>query len=80
MLERIFRLSEHGTNVRTEIMAGLTIFLTMATVVFVKLDILSAAGMPRDAVFVATCVAAAIGPAVMGLYVNARIALAPGSC
>ena len=78
MLERFFGLSEHGTTVRTEIMAGVTTFLTMAYIIFVNPDILSVSGMPRDAVFVATCVAAAIGSAIMGLYANYPIALAPG--
>lgn len=78
MLERYFQLSAHGTTVRTELLAGLTTFLTMAYIIFVNPDILSAAGMPRDAVFVATCLAAALGSLVMGLYANYPIALAPG--
>lgn len=77
MLERFFQLQAHGTTVRTEVLAGLTTFLTMAYIVFVNPDILSAAGMPRDAVFVATCLAAAIGTAIMGLYANYPVALAP---
>ncbi len=78
MLERTFQLSSHGTTVRTELLAGLTTFLTMAYIIFVNPDILSAAGMPKDAVFVATCLAAALGSAIMGLYANYPIALAPG--
>ena len=78
MLERYFQLSAHGTSVRTEVMAGVTTFLTMAYIIFVNPDILSAAGMPKDAVFVATCLAAALGSAIMGLYANYPIALAPG--
>src|SRR5436190_1771422 len=78
MLEKLFRLAEHGTNVRTECIAGLTAFLAMAYIVFVNPEILAAAGMPRDAVFVATCLAAALGSAVMGLYANYPIAMAPG--
>ena len=78
MLERYFQLSAHGTTVKTELLAGLTTFLTMAYIIFVNPDILSAAGMPKDAVFVATCLAAALGSAVMGLYANYPIALAPG--
>ena len=78
MLERFFKLSAHGTNVRTEVMAGVTTFLTMAYIIFVNPEILSAAGMPKDAVFVATCVAAAVGSGIMGLYANYPIALAPG--
>lgn len=77
MLERLFGLSAHGTNVRTEVMAGATTFLTMAYIIFVNPDILAAAGMPKDAVFVATCLAAALGSAIMGLYANYPIALAP---
>jgi AGZA family xanthine/uracil permease-like MFS transporter len=77
-LERFFRLKEHGTNVRTELLAGLTTFLTMAYIIFVNPSILGDAGMPKDAVFVATCLAAAIGSLVMGLYANWPIALAPG--
>lgn len=78
MLERYFQLSAHGTTVKTELLAGLTTFLTMAYIIFVNPDILSAAGMPKDSVFVATCLAAAIGSAIMGLYANYPIALAPG--
>lgn len=59
-------------------MAGVTTFLTMAYIIFVNPDILSASGMPKDAVFVATCLAAALGSAIMGLYANYPIALAPG--
>jgi len=78
MLERTFDLKAHGTDVKTEVMAGFTTFLTMAYIIFVNPDILSAAGMPKDAVFVATCIAAALGSAIMGLYANYPIALAPG--
>jgi len=77
-LARYFKLAEHGTSVRTELLAGLTTFLTMAYILAVNPDILAAAGMPRDSVFVATCLAAALGSAVMGLYANYPIALAPG--
>jgi AGZA family xanthine/uracil permease-like MFS transporter len=78
MLERYFQLSAHGTTVKTELLAGLTTFLTMAYIIFVNPDILSAAGMPKGSVFVATCLAAALGSAIMGLYANYPIALAPG--
>lgn len=78
LLERTFRLSEHGTTVRTEILAGLTTFLTMAYIVFVNPSILAEAGMPKGAVFVATCLVAALGSAVMALFANYPIALAPG--
>lgn len=78
MLERTFQLSAHGTNVKTELLAGLSTFLTMAYIIFVNPDILSAAGMPKGAVFVATCLAAALGSAIMGFYANYPIAMAPG--
>ena len=78
MLESYFRLKDHGTNVRTEVVAGLTTFLTMAYIVFVNPMILGDAGMDKGAVFVATCVASAIGTLVMGLYANYPLALAPG--
>ncbi|MDX1433937.1 MAG: NCS2 family permease [Gammaproteobacteria bacterium] len=78
MLERLFDLSGHGTDLRTELLAGITTFLTMAYIAFVNPAILSAAGMDFGAVFVATCVAAALGTLIMGLYANYPIALAPG--
>ncbi len=77
-LERFFKLSEHGSNVRTELLAGLTTFLTMAYIVFVNPAILGDAGMPKESVFVATCLVAALGTLVMALYANYPIALAPG--
>ncbi len=78
MLERIFKLSENKTNARTEIVAGLTTFLTMAYIIFVNPSILGAAKMPFGAVFAATCVAAAIGCFLMAFLANYPIALAPG--
>lgn len=78
MLDGFFRLKAHGTTVRTELLAGLTTFLTMAYIVLVNPEILAAAGMPREAVFAATCLAAALGCAIMGLYANYPIAMAPG--
>ncbi|MEE7502087.1 NCS2 family permease [Methylobacterium mesophilicum] len=77
-LERTFRLAEHGTTVRTELLAGLTTFLTMAYIVFINPSILGDAGMPRGAVFVATCLVAALGSLIMALWANYPIALAPG--
>ena len=77
-LEKTFKLQEHGTTVRTEILAGLTTFLTMAYIIFVNPSILGDAGMPKGAVFVATCLIAALGTAIMALYANYPIALAPG--
>ena len=78
MLERLFKLSENRTNVRTEIIAGITTFLTMAYIIFVNPAILSATGMDQGAVFVATCLAAAIGCFIMGFIANYPIAQAPG--
>ncbi|WP_043308978.1 NCS2 family permease [Pseudomonas sp. ML96] len=78
MLEKLFQLKAHNTNVRTEILAGITTFLTMAYILFVNPAILGETGMDKGAVFVATCLAAAIGSAVMGLIANYPIALAPG--
>jgi AGZA family xanthine/uracil permease-like MFS transporter len=78
VIERYFQLKDHGTDVRTELLAGLTTFLTMAYIIFVNPQILGDAGMPKDAVFVATCLAAAIGSMIMGLYANYPIAMAPG--
>lgn len=78
MFERLFKLSEHGTTVRTELIAGVTTFLTMSYIIFVNPDILSTTGMDRNAIFVATCLAAALGSMVMGLVANWPIGLAPG--
>ena len=78
VLDRVFDLSNSGSNVRTELVAGLTTFLTMVYIVFVNPQILGNAGMDKGAVFVATCIAAAVSTAVMALYANYPIALAPG--
>lgn len=78
MLEQFFKLCENGTTARTEALAGLTTFLTMAYIIFVNPAILANAGMDRRAVFMATCLAAAAGSILMGLYANYPIALAPG--
>src|SRR3954451_1866841 len=77
-LDRYFGLTENGTDVRTEFIAGITTFLTMVYIVFVNPQILGNAGMDRGAVFVATCIAAAVSSLVMALYANYPIALAPG--
>ncbi|MGB9886527.1 MAG: NCS2 family permease [Moorellales bacterium] len=76
--ERWFRLSENGTDVRTEVLAGLTTFVTMAYIILVNPLILKDAGMDQAAVFVATILATAISTAFMGLYANYPFALAPG--
>src|ERR1051325_1967343 len=77
-LDRYFGLKKNGTDVRTEFIAGLTTFLTMVYIVFVNPAILSKTGMDSGAVFVATCIAAAVSTLVMALYANYPIALAPG--
>ena len=76
--ERLFALKANGTSVRSEILAGVTTFLTMAYIIFVNPSILAQAGMDFGAVFVATCIAAAAGSLIMGLYANYPVALAPG--
>lgn len=78
ILERFFKLSEHNTNVKQELMAGATTFLTMAYVIFVNPSILSIAGMDKGALITVTCLAAAIGTALTGLWVNVPFAMAPG--
>ncbi|MEE4278335.1 MAG: NCS2 family permease [Halieaceae bacterium] len=77
-IDRFFGLSAQGSSIRQEVMAGVTTFLAMAYITVVNPSILSAAGMDFGAVFVATCLAAAIGTAVMGLYANYPVAQAPG--
>ncbi len=78
MLESLFKLREHGTNARTEILAGLTTFLTMSYIIFVNPDILGTTGMDKGAVFVATCLAAALGCLIMAFLANWPIGMAPG--
>ncbi|MEQ9861100.1 NCS2 family permease [Pectobacterium cacticida] len=77
LLERVFKLKQHGTTVRTETIAGFTTFLTMVYIVFVNPQILGAAGMDTKAVFVTTCLIAAFGSILMGLLANLPVALAP---
>lgn len=76
LLERVFKLREHGTTVRTEAIAGFTTFLTMVYIVFVNPQILGVAGMDTSAVFVTTCLIAAFGSILMGLFANLPVALA----
>ncbi|MBB1270164.1 NCS2 family permease [Shewanella sp. SR44-3] len=78
MLEKLFKLKQHQTSLKQEAVAGLTTFLTMAYIIFVNPMMLADAGMDHGAVFVATCLAAAIGCFVMGFLANYPIALAPG--
>ena len=78
MLERIFRLNENNTTVRTEVIAGITTFMTMAYILAVNPNILSAAGMDATAVLIATCLASFVGTICMALLANYPFALAPG--
>jgi AGZA family xanthine/uracil permease-like MFS transporter len=77
-LERLFKLSENDTSIRTELAAGLTTFLTMAYIIFVNPQILSEAGVPFSGALFATCLSAAVGSLMMGLLANYPFALAPG--
>ena len=77
-IQRYFQLKEHRTDVRTEVLAGATTFLSMAYITVVNPAILSDAGMDFGAVFVATCLAAAVGSLIMGVWANYPIAQAPG--
>ena len=77
-LQSLFKLGEHGTDVRTEVMAGVTTFLTMSYIIFVNPSILSTTGMDHNAVFIATCLAAALGTFIMAFVANWPVGLAPG--
>lgn len=77
-MERLFKLRENGTKVSTEVIAGLTTFFAMAYIIAVNPNVLTAAGMPWGAVFLATIIAAIIGTLVMGFFANVPYALAPG--
>lgn len=78
MLERLFKLKALNTTVKTEVLAGLTTYMTMAYIIFVNPSMLAQAGMDQGAVFVATCLAAAVGCFIMGFWANLPVALAPG--
>ncbi|MDO5540041.1 MAG: NCS2 family permease [Eubacteriales bacterium] len=78
MLEKFFKLKENHTNVKTEIIAGITTFMTMAYILAVNPNILSAAGMDRGAVFTATAISSFLGTLLMALFANYPFALAPG--
>ena len=77
-IEKYFGINGENTTIKTEILAGVTTFLTMAYIIFVNPNVLADAGMDKGAVFVATCLAAAIGCFIMGLYARLPVALAPG--
>lgn len=78
MLEHLFRLSENATDVRTEIVAGVTTFMTLSYILFVQPTVLSACGMDFQSVLAATCIAGALATFLMGAWANYPIALAPG--
>ncbi|WP_159990476.1 NCS2 family permease [Pelistega ratti] len=78
MLEPLFKLRENGTDIRTEVLAGLTTFLTMAYIIFVNPKILETTGMDTGSIFVATCLAAAVGSFIMAFVANWPIGMAPG--
>ncbi|MFC3901564.1 putative MFS transporter, AGZA family, xanthine/uracil permease [Acinetobacter marinus] len=78
LLDRLFHIKQLNTSVRTEVLAGFTTFLAMCYIIIVNPSILAMTGMDQGAVFVATCLAAALGCMVMGLVANYPIALAPG--
>lgn len=78
MLEKLFKMKENGTNIKTEVIAGITTFMTMAYILAVNPTILSASGMDKNAVLLATAIAAFIGTLVMALLANYPFALAPG--
>ncbi|EHR40129.1 NCS2 family permease [Alishewanella jeotgali] len=78
MFEQLFKISARHSSVRKELLAGLTTFMAMSYVLFVNPSLLAQAGMDHGAVFVATCLAAALGCVLMGLLANLPIALAPG--
>ena len=78
MLEKFFKLKENGTDAKTEILAGITTFMTMAYILAVNPSILAAAGMDQGAVFTATALAALIGTLLMAVCANYPFALAPG--
>jgi AGZA family xanthine/uracil permease-like MFS transporter len=78
MANDYFEIKARQTNIRTEVVAGLTTFLTMAYIIFVNPIILSAAGMDKEALVIATCVVSAIITIITGLFTNAPIAMAPG--
>ena len=78
MLNKLFKLKENNTNVKTEVIAGLTTFMAMAYILAVNPNILSGTGMNRDAVLLATAMASFIGCMAMALLANYPFALAPG--
>ena len=78
LLDRLFKLKAHGTTVSTEVVAGMTTFITMVYIIFVNPQMMAASGMDQGASFVGTCLAAALACYVMGLYANWPVGMAPG--
>ncbi|CAK1712510.1 MULTISPECIES: NCS2 family permease [Vibrio] len=78
ILEKFFKIKAHGSSVKNELVGGVTTFATMAYIIFVNPQIMAASGMDSGAVFVATCIGAAIGCLLMGLFANWPVGLAPG--
>ncbi|MEM9377637.1 MAG: NCS2 family permease [Pseudomonadota bacterium] len=78
MIDKYFSIKARGSSIRKEVVAGVTTFLAMSYIIFVNPDILANAGMDPGSVFVATCLSAAIGTLIMGVYANFPIAIAPG--
>ncbi|MGF1679796.1 NCS2 family permease [Photobacterium minamisatsumaniensis] len=78
LLERLFQLKAHGTSIKNEVIGGVTTFATMAYIIFVNPNIMASSGMDPGAVFVATCIGAALGTLLMGLFANWPVGLAPG--
>ena len=78
MLEKFFKLKENNTDVKTEVLAGLTTFMTMAYILAVNPSILSATGMDAQAILIATALASFVGTALMAFFANYPFALAPG--
>ena len=78
MLEKIFKLKQNNTSVKTEVIAGLTTFMTMAYILAVNPSILSASGMDKEAILIATCLASFIGTMCMALMANLPFALSAG--
>ena len=77
-LELIFKLNDNNTTIKKELLAGFTTFITMAYIIFVNPQMMAASGMDQGAIFVGTCLAAAIACFVMGIFANWPVGLAPG--
>ena len=78
MINKFFDIANRGSTIKTEIIAGITTFLTMSYIIVLNPDVLSMAGMDKGAVFTATIIAAIVGSLIMGLYANYPVVLAPG--